>query len=231
MDDFKLIYNSRAADYHRMISAEDIDGNLLAAFQRLSALQGKRILDLGTGTGRIPLLLAGTPSRVVGFDLHAAMLHQNQIQRKLVEGSWSLVQGDMRLLPFPRACTDITIAGWAIGHMCGWYASSWKEQIGRVLREMQRVTLPGGHLFILETLGTGSLRPVPPAKGLADYYEWLENEWGFTRTVISTDYQFTSVEDAVHQTEFFFGPALSDRIREHQWTRLPEWTGLWTRRL
>ena len=42
-----------------MITAEDVDGNLLATLSSLVSFQGKRVLDLGTGTGRIPLLLNG----------------------------------------------------------------------------------------------------------------------------------------------------------------------------
>jgi hypothetical protein len=94
---------------------------------------------------------------------------------------------------------------------------------------MHRVTALGGALIILETLTTGSLTPAPPSEGLAEYYAWLESEWGFARQTISTDYQFASVDEAVAYTEFFFGSELSDRIRECGWARLPEWTGVWSR--
>jgi hypothetical protein len=60
------------------------------------------------------------------------------------------------------------------------------------------------------------------------YYAWLEEEHGFARQTISTDYAFSSVAEAVAYTEFFFGAELAGRIRAHGWARLPEWTGVWS---
>jgi hypothetical protein len=96
---------------------------------------------------------------------------------------------------------------------------------------MHRLAAPGGALIIMETLTTGSLTPIPPTPGLAQYYTWLENEWGFTRQEIQTDYQFASVDEAVTKTEFFFGPALAEKIRVNGRSRLPEWTGVWGKRV
>jgi hypothetical protein len=85
-------------------------------------------------------------------------------------------------------------------------------------------------LVIIETLTTGSLTPAPPTGALAEYYGWLEREWGFWRQIIRTDYVFGSVEEAVARTEFFFGVELASAIRANGWARLPEWTGVWSKR-
>jgi ubiquinone/menaquinone biosynthesis C-methylase UbiE len=151
--------------------------------------------------------------------------------KRLKTGDWRLAQADMRALPLPDACADIVTAGWAIGHLRGWFAENWRRQIGRVLREMQRVAAPGGALLIMETLTTGALAPAPPTPGLAEYYAWLESEWGFVRQTIRTDYQFASVEEAIARTEFFFGAELAEKIKDNGWARLPEWTGVWRKRL
>jgi len=229
MDRFERIYTRRAADYHRMITAEDVDGNILATLEALTPLTGRRIIDVGCGTGRLPLLFEGRAEKVVALDLHQAMLVQNISERRRVSGTWEVVRGDVRRLPFQNAWAELTTAGWALGHFRSWFPDDWSPQIGRALQEMLRVTRPGGKVVILETLGTGSLEPAPPAPELAEYYEWLEWEWGFTLQVIQTDYHFASVEQAVEQTEFFFGPELSAQIRQRRWTRLPEWTGVWSR--
>jgi ubiquinone/menaquinone biosynthesis C-methylase UbiE len=227
MDHFKKIYHDHAPSYHKMVSLEDVDQNLLPALERVTSFTGKRILDLGTGTGRIPLLTADLASQLVGLDLHRGMLRENRTQRDVVDGNWDLVQADMRILPFPDNWAHVVIAGWAIGHFRGWYADHWRTQIGRVIKEMNRVLLPGGALIVIETLTTGSLTPAPPTEELGEYYAWLEDEWGFSRQQVSTDYMFDSLEDAVESTEFFFGPELSAKMRENNWVRLPEWTGIW----
>ncbi|GAB4448560.1 MAG: hypothetical protein Kow0031_31090 [Anaerolineae bacterium] len=227
MDHFIEIYRSRAADYHRMITPEDVEGNLLPAIERVAPVAGRRVLDVGTGTGRLPLLFEARPAQVVALDLHADMLREHNRRR----GGWSLLQADARRLPLPAAGFGLVTAGWAIGHMVGWYGDEWPVHIGRALAELHRVAAPGAGLVIMETLGTGSLSPSPPAEGLAHYYAWLEGEWGFERQEIATDYQFGSVAEAVAATRFFFGEELAAQIEANGWSRLPEWTGVWGKRI
>src|SRR4051812_37840733 len=114
MDHFQAIYAARAAEYHQMIAAEDLDGQLLPALERVTSLRGKRIIDLGTGTGRLPLLIGEQAAQMVGMDLHRDMLRQHVTQRQLKAGCWHVVQGDMRYLPFHSAWADVITAGWAI---------------------------------------------------------------------------------------------------------------------
>jgi ubiquinone/menaquinone biosynthesis C-methylase UbiE len=226
MDHFVEIYNHRAADYHRMIIPEDVDGNLLPALERVTPLTGKRILDLGSGTGRLPLLFGRRAAPLVCVDLHAGMLCEQQRY-----GHWPLLQGDMRRIPVQSGWFEVVTAGWAIGHFVGWYGQQWPAEMEHVLAEMHRVTASGGSLLIMETLTTGSHTPAPPTKGLARYYAWLENKWGFTRQEIATDYQFESVTEAIHRTEFFFGEKFGQKVRQEGWTRVPEWTGVWSKTL
>jgi ubiquinone/menaquinone biosynthesis C-methylase UbiE len=227
MDHFIEIYSSRADSYHTMIEPEDVDGNLLPALKRVTPLAGKRILDLGSGTGRLPLLLAQGAAQMVCLDLHGAMAAEQWRQRQARGGQWGLLQADMRLLPLASAAFEVVLAGWAMGHFVGWYGSAWQTEMSRVLREVDRVLVPGGAVIIIETLSTGSLTPAAPTEGLARYYNWLEKEWGFARQQVQTDYQFASVEEAVAKTEFFFGSELADLVHANNWARLPEWTGVW----
>ncbi|HMQ53004.1 MAG TPA: class I SAM-dependent methyltransferase [Anaerolineae bacterium] len=230
MDHFITIYTSRARDYHHLILPEDTDQNLLPAIEHITPVHGQRILDLGSGTGRLPLLFGDRPAQLICLDLHAAMLAENAHQRRHHRGRWSLVQGDMSRLPLPDGWAEVVTAGWALGHFTGWYVD-WQAKMQRVLAEMHRLVAPGGALLIMETLTTGSLTPAPPTEALGQYYAWLESDWGFSRQEIRTDYQFASVKEAVAKTEFFFGPELVEKIRRNGWARLPEWTGVWGKKL
>lgn len=222
-DHFIQVYKTRAAAYHALSSAEDADGNLLPALQAIAPLAGKRILDLGSGSGRIPLLLAGLNCEIVAVDLHHAMLVE---QANHFVSAHALLQGDLRALPLGAGWVDVAISGWAIGHFTGWYAE-WKAEAERALAEMQRATKPDGTLIILETMGTGVLEPGPPNATLAAYYAWLENELGFRRQVIATHYDFGSVERAAELCGFFFGVKMAAKVRANGWSRVPEWTGVW----
>lgn len=231
MDHFKHIYQHKADAYHRMIAVEDVDGNLLPALQSVTSFTDKRVLDIGSGTGRIPLLLTPLANAVVALDLSRAMLREQRLQMSANCSSNLLLQADMRFLPLRSRSFNVAIAGWAIGHLCAWSRDTWQQEMAAILEEMHRVCMNPGVLFILETLTTGSLQPAPPTPGLARYYSWLESDWGFERQTIQTDYQFQSLAEAVQNTQFFFGEELSEKIRRSNWVRLPEWTGVWSKKL
>jgi ubiquinone/menaquinone biosynthesis C-methylase UbiE len=227
MDHYQKIYANNAEEYHQMITVEDVDDNLSALLRDITSFDGKLVLDLGTGTGKIPLLVADVVKQIIGSDLNYPMLAEQNRVRQQTGGAWPLVNADNCHLPYPDDTADIVTVGWAIGHFIGWYPTDWQQRMALVLNQMERVARPGGMLIIMETMTTGATSPAPPTEGLAEYYRWLENKWGYNRSVIQTDYQFESVEDAVAKTLFFFGEELAQMIRENGWSRLPEWTGVW----
>lgn len=226
-DHFIHIYTTQAAAYHRLIEAEDAAGNLPRALAALADFAGARWLDVGSGTGRLPLLLRHLNARPLALDLHAAMLAEQRHQRDRAGGAWPLAQADARALPVLSASVDVVTAGWALGHLCGWYPTAWRVHLETALSEMRRVLRPGGTLLILETLGTGAEAPAPPTPALADYYAHLERARGFTRHTLRTDYQFASPAEAEAVLGFFFGADLTQKIRAQHWARIPEWTGVW----
>jgi ubiquinone/menaquinone biosynthesis C-methylase UbiE len=229
MDHFKYIYANRAADYHHMIEAEDVDNNLIKTIQKITTTRNKRILDLGSGSGRIPILLTDEKSDIIALDLNFPMLIEQQFQQNRGRGNWPLIQGDMRFLPFLDNSQDIVIAGWAIAHLRSWYEIDWKKQISLIIEGMLRLTKPSGHIIIMETMTTGSLTPAPPTTELAELYDWFTSHWGLSQNIISTDYLFHNLEDAIKSTEFFFGPDMAELIKNNNWVRLPEWTGIWSK--
>ena len=143
--------------------------------------------------------------------------------------NWQMVVADNRAIPLPDQCADVSIAGWSVGHTCGWYPGTWPSEVKRAVDQMQRLLRANGALIILESLGTGSEVPHPPTAELAAYYSMLENELGFKSMRLRTDYHFKSVAEAGELTRFFFGDGLADRIVRDNVTILPECTGLWYR--
>ena len=228
MDHFKNIYSNMACEYHRMIEYEDVDGNLYDCIDKLLTADVSRVLDIGSGTGRIPLLLSDPRFTVVGLDLYWEMLQENVRQRSLSAGSWLLLQGSAGALPMSPDCFDVLTAGWVLGHTCSWHLD-WQTELDIVLKEMHRVVRDQGVIIIMETLTTGSVIPSPPTAELANYYDWLENSWDFSRQEIRTDYRFPDVKEAISNTEFFFGEQLSSMIVDNNWSRVPECTGIWSK--
>lgn len=227
MDHFQNVYVSQAHEYHQMIAAEDEKGNLRRAIERIINPMKKQILDLGSGTGRFPILLHQVVNQLVAVDLNFPMLVEQKKQRRSVNGQWHLINGNMLALPFPSQSWEGVISGWAIGHLTSWFHGDWQERIDRIIEEMHRVIKKDGVLVICETMGTGCLKPAPPNIDLAHYYERLEHLWGFQTEIIPTDYKFKDVNTAVKHTEFFFGTDMAELIRANHWATLPEWTGIW----
>ncbi len=93
MSDHRTIYRSQAEKYHHLIAHEDIDGNLFSTIMGVTPISGKKILDLGSGTGRIPLLFQSYNPQIVAVDLHLDMLKEQNKQRNKVKGSWDVFQG------------------------------------------------------------------------------------------------------------------------------------------
>jgi SAM-dependent methyltransferase len=83
--------------------------------------RGKRVVDVGCGTGRWVSRFGG-----VGLDLSWEML---------ARCSGSVVHGDARALPFRDGCADIVLCALMLGYV-------WP--VGDVMREMARVARSGG---------------------------------------------------------------------------------------
>jgi hypothetical protein len=94
---------------------------------------------------------------------------------------------------------------------------------------MERMLRTGGTAIIIETLGTGHETPVEPSSELSEYYSYLENELGFSRSWIRTDYKFSSVEDAEKTVRTFFGDELGNYFKNNNTAILPECTGFWAK--
>jgi ubiquinone/menaquinone biosynthesis C-methylase UbiE len=233
MADYHAIYSApdSAALYDRLVSREDREGNVLATMRKLVSLEGAHVVEMGAGTGRLTRLLAPHVAHVVSCEGEAAMVEvaRADLARRGIENV-TLHVADNRALPVSDGVADLAIAGWTFGHATGWYPDAWRGPIGAMLDEAFRVTRPGGAIVILETLGTGRTEPAAPRPELAAYYAMMEDERGFTRHAIRTDYQFESLEEAESLVRFFFGNTLADRVAAEQLLVVPECTGVWVTR-
>lgn len=230
-DHFLNIYHHKADLYERMVGREDQRGNLFAALTEIHPLDGATVVDFGAGTGRMTRLTSLLARRVYAFDFAPAMI--SEAQRQLEQSgytNWRVGVADNRAMPLKAGIADVVVEGWSFAHTVAWSPEDWRGQIGRMLEEMKRLLRPNGVAILLETMGTGNKQPAPPTEGLAELYQWWEQEQGFEYRWVRTDYQFESVQEADELTRFFFGDELADKLVKEQTTILPECTGIWWRR-
>jgi SAM-dependent methyltransferase len=113
----------------------------LAALPVIKAAGGRRVLDAGCGAGRHLLPLALEGFEVWGVDRDLAVLEGLQKKLRESETRAHLVQADLGRLPFPGPCFHLVVSINVINHG---YARTFQDYC----RELHRVLLPGGHLFI-----------------------------------------------------------------------------------
>lgn len=119
--------------------AEDVEASIVSSIGNRPL---GRLLDIGTGTGRIAEVLADSAEHVVGFDRSPEMLRlaRARLQDMPVD-SWELVQGDFYALPFPDATFD-TIVLHQVLHFA--------HQPAYVLREAARVSRTNARFVIVD---------------------------------------------------------------------------------
>jgi demethylmenaquinone methyltransferase/2-methoxy-6-polyprenyl-1,4-benzoquinol methylase len=103
--------------------------------------RGARLLDVATGTGQQAFAFAEKASEVVGIDLSEEMLRIAGRKNRFPNVSFKLA--DAAELPFENQSFDAACVSFALHEM----PSSVRE---RVVREMARVTRPGGSITIVD---------------------------------------------------------------------------------
>lgn len=112
---------------------------------RLGALEGCSVLDIGCGTGlNLPHLVSrvGPTGRIVGLDYSSGMLEQ--ARRRVLENGWGnveLVQGDAGVMDGVDGPFDAVVSTLALGIV---------DDLPAALARAVEVLRPGGRLAVLD---------------------------------------------------------------------------------
>jgi demethylmenaquinone methyltransferase/2-methoxy-6-polyprenyl-1,4-benzoquinol methylase len=105
--------------------------------QTLQLAPGERVLDLAAGTGVSTVELARSGATAVACDFSLGMLQAGRRRRRAVP----FVAGDALRLPFADASFDAVTISFGLRNVA---------DTARALRELARVTRPGGRLVVCE---------------------------------------------------------------------------------
>lgn len=126
-DQFSKSYDrGRSAGYHKLI-----DDQAAELVRRVG--EGKRVLEVGCGTGLVLQRIAGFAKEAKGIDLSPGMLEHAR------ERGLDVREADCTQLPFPDASFDVACSFKVLAHVPDFTAA---------VREMVRVVRPGGHIVI-----------------------------------------------------------------------------------
>ncbi|MBX3229387.1 MAG: methyltransferase domain-containing protein [Labilithrix sp.] len=148
-DEFSKSYEkhrrpNRAAGYHALV--DDLEIELTARYGT-----GKDVLECGCGTGLLLERIAEHAHKAVGIDLSPGMLELARSRGLDVH------EGSVTALPFDDATFDVTCSFKVLAHV---------PDIGKALREMARVTKPGG-VILAELYNPWSFRGLAKRLGPA----------------------------------------------------------------
>ncbi len=140
------LYDLVAHRYDRIKQFDEYADHMLVSQALMAAIAPKTdplILDVATGTGRVPLLMAGNAGfhgHVVGIDASDRMLSvaRSKLAAQGFDSYITLLRSDASQLPFPAEHFDIVTCLEALEFM--------PDQVA-VLAEMARVLNPGGILL------------------------------------------------------------------------------------
>lgn len=226
MPELKEIYRRFADRYQALVSREDYEGNLLPAILNVDPLEGKDVIELGAGTGRVSCLITPIVRKLIAADISHHMLSFGKSRlEELGLDNWHFSLESHRWLPFAEDTADVVIAGWSFCYAALDAEDEWRTALEGALSEVERVLRPGGRLILIESLGTGFTTPNRPDV-LVDYLVYLEMH-GFESAWVRTDYRFVDTGEAKDLTRFFFGDAPMPMWETDSGVIVPECTGLW----
>jgi demethylmenaquinone methyltransferase / 2-methoxy-6-polyprenyl-1,4-benzoquinol methylase len=116
-----------------------------AVIERMRFPRTRRFLDIATGTADLAIAAARRHPRisVTGLDFAAPMLAvgRRKVHARGLQDRVTLVEGDAVSLPFPDGSFDVTAVAFGMRNI---------PDKAAALREMARVTVPGGQVMVLE---------------------------------------------------------------------------------
>lgn len=138
----KLKYLNSEEGYNLAASRYDEKEGYLNTFEQkkllplLGNIRGKRILDVGAGTGRLAVELAKFPgAEITALDVSSEMLEQLKKKNQHIE----CVVGDAENLPFVSGSFDVVVAAFLVVHL---------KDPRRFFDEAYRVLKDGGWLVV-----------------------------------------------------------------------------------
>lgn len=113
----------------------------LQAWQRALPEPPVDVLDVGTGTGQVALLLAELGHRVVGIDLADGMLDQARAKSTALPTPPTFQVGDAVAPPFPAGSFDVVTNRYLLWTL---------REPGQALRSWHELLRPGGRLVAVD---------------------------------------------------------------------------------
>jgi 2-polyprenyl-3-methyl-5-hydroxy-6-metoxy-1,4-benzoquinol methylase len=190
-------YDVLAQDFDSIMNRYDLERRLHAVFDRLLGgvnLEGKRLLDAGSGTGSFSVSAALRGANVTALDLGTGLLRETR--RK---GIAAIVAADAAQMPIGNGCFDVVVSSECIEHT---------PSPRNTLCELIRVIRPGGWLAVTcpnavwrWSCTVANVLHLRPYRGLENWPTWKELRRWARECGLEVRQHF-----GLHLFPFVFGP-------------------------
>jgi len=224
------IYKKYATQYDNLVKAEDYQKNVDRYLIENIEWKDKVVYEAGIGTGRLTKIYIQHIKKLYGFDREAHMLEQckNNLNEYLEKVFLNI--GNNECLPVIEKKAEIFIEGWSFGHTIVENNNDIQSTTERIVNNIRRNTTVDSVKIIIETLGTNVNEPKYINNDLKQFYRLIEEEYGFKKTIVKTDYKFDDYREAAQIMGFFFGEEMERGIIQRKSEIVPEYTGIWIKR-
>jgi malonyl-CoA O-methyltransferase len=164
--------------YDRWSKTYDTDENPLfdlespALFLQIADVRGRKILDVGCGTGRITMMLLKMGAKVSGIDISKRMLAKARQKTTRYKRSCELGVASVYKIPYAKNKFDMVACNLVTSHL---------KNLGKAVAEMSRVLKTGGtivisdlHPYIIENGGGTNFFQSGKEYKIKNYYHPLE---------------------------------------------------------
>lgn len=135
------MYNQFAALYDELMEDIPYENYLAWVSHESGGLQGKRILDLGCGTGTLSIGFAHLGANVTGVDLSAQMIEQAVEKAKQEELKIHFIQDSMTNFKSDQQFDIVIIAVDSLNYL------KTPDEVNETLSAVYKLLSPGGQLF------------------------------------------------------------------------------------
>ncbi len=192
----RQLYREWAATYddptNPLIEAE---GKVLAGI--IGDVEGKRVLDLGCGTGRHAILLARAGALVTGVDFSDEML---AVGRENAAGlDVTFINGELGAVPLQEPF-DLVLCSLVLSHV---------PSLLPAMKEMSRLTRPGGRIIITDLRTDHWFRKT---KKIRKFGSYLTDAYKHTLVDYQAAFEASSV-NLEQLTKIYFDDAIVARRR------------------
>jgi hypothetical protein len=221
------IYKKYATEYDKLVEAEDYQNNIKQHLLNHINWDQKVVYEAGIGTGRLSKIYIDQIQLLYGFDREAHMLEKCEINLYNYSEKVILAIGNNENLPEIENKADIFIEGWSFGHTVVENNENIQRTTEILINNINRNTTDNSKKIIIETLGTNVEQVKNINTDLQEFYRLIEEEYGYNKTIINTDYKFNDYKEAAQIMGFFFGEEMKNKIIDRRNEIVPEYTGIW----